>query len=391
MTLGVRSTMEVSRCATRATERRAFASASSSSRAAPVGVRDYSGDRCGGWGRKTPGRLVAARGLPASSVDRQGLGTAGADPVAASYNSASMRQPLKRTPSHIEYEVVKGPLARFCNTNDVDVPTAVLVHGILGSGRNLRSFARKLARENPAWQFVLVDLRCHGDSAGFNSGSGGGGGGHSVQGSAEDVLHLLKKLNLFPNMLIGHSFGGKVVMNMVAQFGSKVLPRPVQVWVLDTVPGDVRADPASQDHPRDLIARLMEMPLPIRSPNVLVQDLVEDGFSFEVAAWVATNLTMHRSGEGYEWVFDLNGVKQMYESYESSDLWNVIERPPQGLSIDFVKAERSTFRWAGADHHRIERHGASVHLLEDAGHWVHTDNPDGLLRIMRDSFSDASA
>jgi len=310
---------------------------------------------------------------------------AAADPVATSYNSASMRQPVKRTASHIEYEVVKGPLVQFSDASSVEVPTAVLVHGILGSGRNLRGFARKLARENPAWQFVLVDLRCHGDSADFTHASGE----HSVEGAATDVLRLLKKLNLFPKMLIGHSFGGKVVMNMVDQFGSKVLPRPVQVWVLDTVPGDVRTDPAQADHPRDLIERLMKVPLPIRSPNVLVQDLVEDGFSFEVAAWVATNLTMHHSGEGYEWVFNLNGIKQMYESYESSDLWNVIERPPQGLSIDFVKAERSTFRWAGADHHRIERHGASVHVLEDAGHWVHTDNPEGLLRIMQASFSDS--
>ena len=58
-----------------------------------------------------------------------------------------------------------------------------------------------------------------------------------------------------------------------------------------------------------------------------------------------------------------------------------------GLSIDFVKAERSTFRWAGADHHRIERNGANVHLLEDAGHWVHSDNPDGLVQIMQASFN----
>ena len=78
----------------------------------------------------------------------------------------------------------------------------------------------------------------------------------------------------------------------------------------------------------------------------------------------------------------------MYESYKSLDLWSVVEYPPQGLSIDFVKAERSTFRWAGADHHRIENTGANVHVLKNAGHWVHSDNPDGLLRIMQSSFSE---
>ena len=44
-------------------------------------------------------------------------------------------------------------------------PTAVLIHGILGSRRNLLSFANRLARAFPSWQFVLVDLRCHGQTA----------------------------------------------------------------------------------------------------------------------------------------------------------------------------------------------------------------------------------
>jgi pimeloyl-ACP methyl ester carboxylesterase len=304
----------------------------------------------------------------------------------SSSSSSSRRGKIQQQQSQgtIKYEVVKGPLVKFSDVMEAEqVPTAVLVHGILGSGKNLRSFARKLARENPAWQFLLVDLRCHGDSANSSSFLDSQ---NSVDGAAADVLQLLETLSLFPKMLIGHSFGGKVVMKMVDQFGSKALPRPVKVWVLDTVPGDVRSDPNVGDHPRSLIDKLLEIPLPIHSPNVLVEQLRNDGFSFAVAAWVATNLTLDASGRNYTWKFDLNGIKQMYDSYENADLWNVIERPPQGLSIDFVRAERSTFRWAGADHHRIESNGAQVHMLEDAGHWVHTDNPDGLLRIMKSSF-----
>jgi len=333
-----------------------------------------------------------ARGLPAfvdrdtsSSVDEQ---IASFRQQRGSNTSSSSSRPVSPSgEGHwpISYEIVKGPLAKFSDIQDsAQVPTAVLVHGILGSGRNLRSFARKLARENPAWQFLLVDLRCHGESASARTLEMDAR--NSVDGAAADVLQLLKSLNLFPKMLIGHSFGGKVVMKMVDQFGSKALPRPVQVWVLDTVPGDVRAAPDVADHPRTLIDTLLQVPLPIRSPNLLVEGLRNDGFSFEVAAWVATNLTMDASGQGYTWSFDLKGIKQMYESYESSDLWNVVECPPQGLSIDFVKAERSTFRWGGADHHRIESNGAQVHMLEDAGHWVHTDNPEGLLEIMKSSF-----
>jgi hypothetical protein len=35
----------------------------------------------------------------------------------------------------------------------------------------------------------------------------------------------------------------------------------------------------------------------------------------------------------------------MYASYESASLWPLLQAPPQGLQLDFVKAERSNFRW----------------------------------------------
>lgn len=79
----------------------------------------------------------------------------------------------------------------------------------------------------PHWQVVVVDLRCHGESAAAAGGQAAVGP-HTVESSARDVLHLLRELRMFPNMLVGHSFGGKVVMSMAHQFASR-LPRPVQV------------------------------------------------------------------------------------------------------------------------------------------------------------------
>ena len=43
------------------------------------------------------------------------------------------------------YELLQGPLVRWSKPGaDVSPPTAVLVHGILGSRRNMQSFARML-------------------------------------------------------------------------------------------------------------------------------------------------------------------------------------------------------------------------------------------------------
>ena len=77
----------------------------------------------------------------------------------------------------------------------------------------------------PAWQFLLCDLRCHGETAKVEMQ-----GKNTVEAAAADVIRVLNTLGVYPIMLMGHSFGGKVVMSMIQQAGLR-LPRPVQVWV----------------------------------------------------------------------------------------------------------------------------------------------------------------
>lgn len=103
-------------------------------------------------------------------------------------------------------------------------------------------------------------------------------GPHSVASAARDVLSLLREQRLFPHMLVGHSFGGKVIMSMVQQFGPR-LPRPVQAWVLDTLPGEARAGagPDRQDHPADLIEALRRLPLPITDRSAVLDYLSTAG------------------------------------------------------------------------------------------------------------------
>ncbi len=170
---------------------------------------------------------------------------------------------------------------------------------------------------------------------------------------------------------------------MVHQFGRR-LPRPVQVWVLDTVPGDVYAD--GGDHPRDVISFVsrLEMPLPTR--KALVDALTGAGFTQAGAQWMTTNLAPLPDGR-LRWGFDIRGIAEMYASYEATDLWPLVESPPTGALIDFVRAERSAFRWSGPDQERILRAGARVHLLRDASHWVHIDNPAGLAEILGPSLT----
>ncbi|XP_059063348.1 uncharacterized protein LOC131072196 isoform X3 [Cryptomeria japonica] len=277
-------------------------------------------------------------------------------------------------------------------------PTAVLLHGILGGRKNWGSFARRLAREFPTWQFLLVDLRCHGDSASIPKPAP-----HTVASAAQDVLQLVGQLRLTPRVLVGHSFGGKgwncaVALSMADQ-AAKPLARPVRVWVLDATPGKVHAGGDGEDHPAELISLLCQMPKQVASKHYVIDTLVQNGFSREIAQWITTSLRPVNSFgtaiTGFQWVFELQGIAEMYRSYENTKLWQVVENVPEGVHVDFLRAERSLHRWAHEDIQRIhaaeelaasEGAGVQMHVLEDSGHWVHADNPDGLFRVLASSF-----
>ncbi|KAL1355673.1 hypothetical protein HN51_007676 [Arachis hypogaea] len=311
-------------------------------------------------------------------------------------DTLGQREDVASSSSILAYELIQGANVRWNSVLDKsipDPPTAVFLHGILGCRKNWGTFAKRMAKEFPTWQFLLVDLRCHGDSASINKR-----GPHTVASAALDVLKLVRKLRITPRVLVGHSFGGKVVLSMVDQ-AAKPLARPVRVWVLDATPGKVRAGGDGEDHPAELISLLSTLPREVSSKRDIVKALTQQGFSNDVAQWVVTNLRPTNSfglrSSGFSWVFDLRGIAEMYQSYEETNLWKIVEDIPRGVHMNFLKAERSLHRWALEDLQRIhaaeelaseEGGGVEMHVLEDAGHWVHADNPDGLFRILSSSF-----
>lgn len=73
------------------------------------------------------------------------------------------------------------------------------------------------------------------------------------------------------------------------------------------------------------------------------------------------------------------------------DYWPLLENPPNGMEVGIVRAEKSD-RWDSDIIEQLEHVAArrddatkgkvSVHVLPNAGHWVHVDNPKGLLDIV---------
>jgi esterase len=248
-----------------------------------------------------------------------------------------------------------------------------LLHGIYGSLRNWKSFALDLAAANRSLEIVLVDLRNHGASQGAPAP-------HTLSACADDLAALAAKLGGDPAIVCGHSFGGKVAIVYAERHGRNL----EQLIVLDSPPGRGRPEEPTETEAGKVLAVMRDMPMPVASRAEVARQIASRGVAPGVAQWMATNLRPHASG-GYVWHFDLAALEAMLIDYWSVDGWPLLEAPPSGLRVDIVRAERSD-RFTPDDVDHLRALGAAgklgYYVLPDAAHWLHVDNPRGLLALL---------
>lgn len=242
------------------------------------------------------------------------------------------------------------------------------LHGIFGSGRNWRSMARRWVDGGPSRAGVLVDLRLHGDSTDF-------GPPHTLEACARDVQRLAGSLDRPGRGLLGHSFGGKVALQVAS-----AAPEGLEVvWVVDSTP-EAREPEGNAVR---MLETLREEPGPFEDRDAAGSAIRRHGFPAMVARWMTTNLV--EAGAGWRWRFDLDGMAALLEDFFRTDLWRVVEDPPAGVELHFLKATDSEVLPEEACD-RIERAGrrtGRVHLHRvEGGHWLHVAAPDRVLEIL---------
>ena len=267
---------------------------------------------------------------------------------------------------------------RVSAPNSAPSQTAFVLHGILGSGRNWRSFCRRLAQTHPDWQFILVDHRNHGDS-------GEGPGDDSVAQTAADLEQIVAQVGS-PQMVLGHSFGGKIALQWAAHHARQDLDA---VWVLDSFVGTTSAPPTEEDSDvLRVLAALRQVPIPTPDRRDVRASLRASGFSESLVAWVLTNL-QRDAHDQWHWKPHLDGVQRMITDYFEQDYWSFLESRRGGAEIHVVRAENN-LRWTQTMVDRLGSLSPSsnvrFHTLPDAGHWLHVDKPDALLEMLAPSF-----
>lgn len=248
----------------------------------------------------------------------------------------------------------------------------LFLHGILGTRANWRGIARRFTEARPDWGAVLVDLREHGDSLGLV-------GPHTIAEAAADVRRLEEGLGVSVGGALGHSFGGKVTLEWLRARGGT----PTEAWVID-------ASPSAHGHVDDsatteVLRVLSTLPKRWDSREAFVSAVVEAGQPEPIAQWLAMNL--RRTNDGKREVGpDLQVIQALVEDYARTDLWDVVDSPPEPCTLDVVIGDRSA-AFSAADRERIRRIAArnprvSTHLVERAGHWVHVDAPDVVVALL---------
>jgi esterase len=261
----------------------------------------------------------------------------------------------------LKYSVVGNPMG----------VSVALLHGIFGSANNWKGFILKLLERRPDLRIVLIDLRNHGGSPHFSEEN-------SLLQTAIDVLDLQKTVGYF-RAIIGHSFGGKVAL----QCGDiPFQPEIEEVWALDSSPGTVVADPESEQEVAWVLNTLRSIKMPVQRRSQVKQALLEKGASMMISQWMTTNL--RHTDQGYVWKFNLDGIQAMLEDYFEQDLWSVLEEPDLPMNVKIIRASKSD-RWDQVSIQRLEAlPERSKYYVLDAGHWLHVDNPEGLLSILEE-------
>ena len=102
--------------------------------------------------------------------------------------------------------------------------------------------------------------------------------------------------------------------------------------------------------------------------------------------WPRTSRDVGGMGRGgWGWRLDPDEMEAYLRDYFEVDAWDVVEEPPGGVVIHFVKASGSSVL-GGEAVERIRgagRRTGRVFLHEvEGGHWLNTENPDALVELL---------
>ena len=240
-----------------------------------------------------------------------------------------------------------------------------LLHGFLGSGRNLATLGRGLARGAPQYSVYTFDLPGHGGSPPLPP--------HADLGTlASALLGAARELAQPPWALVGHSLGGRLALKAALLEPTAV----AHLTVLDITPSTL---PPGGETAR-VVKALVGAPEAAPGREAFRTWFTRAGLAPALTDWLLLNLA--RDGDQLRWRIDREAMVALYPQINAEDLWPAVEaRGRCGLHV--LRGGLSSYV-SDADRRRLEAAGARVDTIDGAGHFVHVDRPaETLDRILK--------
>lgn len=231
----------------------------------------------------------------------------------------------------------------------------LLLHGFLGSGRNLRSLALRLAEVDPSRMVLMVDLPGHGESGPPREDE-------TLGTMAASVLETARAAGLSPPYdVVGHSLGGRVAL-AVAGLAE---PEVATVALLDISPSPISPSLSASGA---VLKKLLSVPESAPDRRAMKESLAATGLSAPIVDWLALNLRADDSG-GVRWRIDRAALERLQGRVNAESHWDVVERGQ--VRVLCIRGDRSPYVTDG-DARRLESLGAQVSTVE-SGHDVHVE------------------
>lgn len=239
-------------------------------------------------------------------------------------------------------------------------PPLLVLHGLFGSSGNWRGIARQLADSHTVH---CVDLRNHGASPWADS--------MDYTEMADDLVQLFRRLGLKRAAVLGHSMGGKTAMALALRYP----PCVERLIVVDIAPvsyADSLTPVAEAMRGVDVVAAATRAEVQRR----LQQAVPDQG----VVPFLMQNLV--NQNDHFDWRLNLMGISASMPllcAFPSPLLGAHYGGPTTvicGRQSSYVtEHDGSAFR------PMFERVG--VEVVEQAGHWVHADQPVAFVALVR--------
>ena len=243
--------------------------------------------------------------------------------------------------------------------------TPLLVfHGLFGMLDNWGSFGREMGEFFPVH---LIDLRNHGKSF------------HSTEMShddlAHDILHYMEFDKLEKVNLLGHSLGGKAVMQFAIKY-------PIKVQKLVVVDISPKAYPP---HHQGILKALESVDFAVSTTRQEVEEVLLQYIPEKmVVQFLAKNLYW-TDDKRLNWRFNLKTLADKYAQFVS----NAIKFGVYSGETLFIAGEKSNYILPQDEFEMKQQFpNSSIVTINNAGHWVQAENPTDFNEVVKDFLSE---